>query len=286
MLCLIFFTAGCRQEKEEDFPDGHSVSGYLYDLGGNGLEDIDIVVTLDNGESRVTRTNTDGSWQIDGLFGEITVQPRHTSYIFSPSSFSSMLDGDITDIVFDAIEFYDDFSDPDSGWSFYDSKQIPLVKRSYVDGKCEIYREVGEPHLGGYSIIPTPCHSSLPSKFVYEADYQCLTGHGYYGLFLYSFKSKYGFFIDPIEKAYKVSFESKVDEDWIHSDLVKDGIHHLRIEGDGENVSYYLNDNLLYSTSIPNIQEIEEIRIGYGYFRKEKVSIIKITLDNFRLKKL
>jgi len=83
--------------------DYYAVSGTVQDQNGEGIEDVEISF-LPIG--LLAKTDSNGNWFRDGLFGDITIIPYKENYRFSPSSINIDISDASNNITFEGT--YDD----------------------------------------------------------------------------------------------------------------------------------------------------------------------------------
>jgi hypothetical protein len=144
--------------------------------------------------------------------------------------------------------FFDDFSDPDSGWPINDSGD---VQRSYQDGEYKIL--IQPENFWGGSVPPL----SDISNYSVDAEMRIPDGSaGFYGLIFdrVDWDQFYVFVISPGSQIYAVL---RHDPAWVlltpftPSSAIVSGsaTNHLRVDRNGEQISVYVNDQLLISLS-------------------------------------
>jgi hypothetical protein len=81
-IAIVFSVSGCFG-RSGTTPGTYTASGFVRDSDGNG---IDSVILGFSGGFGTATTDYDGRWLKNGLRGTVTVTPRKTGYVFTPSN--------------------------------------------------------------------------------------------------------------------------------------------------------------------------------------------------------
>ncbi len=174
--------------------------------------------------------------------------------------------------------FFDDFDDPDSGWPIDDSGD---VKQSYQDGEYEIL--IRPEDFWGGSVPPL----LDISNYSVDAEMRIPNGSaGFYGLIFdrADWNHFYIFVISPSSQIYAVL---RHDPAWVlltpftPSSAIESGsaTNHLRVDRTGDQITVYVNDQLLTSLS-DNTHSGSSNEVGL--FAQSSTSVpVVMRFDNF-----
>jgi peptide/nickel transport system substrate-binding protein len=147
-----------------------------------------------------------------------------------------------------ALLYFDDFSDPKSGWWIHDDPNDSSV--GYQDGEYEV-KLFGEGGVTARAPI-----DGLPGSFSSEADMRLLSGAApAYGLALFTDAStEYNFKIQPVTQVYWLWYWDGSQWSQLANGLsghINPGnaTNHLKMEWTGHELAVYVNGHLLTSTS-------------------------------------
>lgn len=79
----LFIVGGCSRKSVPE-PEPYTVSGVVTDSAGTGIADVGLTFTGADIESQTGTTDADGSWEQDGLLGDVTVTPAKADHVFDP----------------------------------------------------------------------------------------------------------------------------------------------------------------------------------------------------------
>jgi hypothetical protein len=177
--------------------------------------------------------------------------------------------------------FFDDFSDPSSGWPIDDSEN---VKRSYQDDEYELL--VRPKNFWGGSVPPLVDISS----YTVDAEMRIPNGGaGYYGLVFdrVDWNHFYVYVVSPRNQYYAVF---RHDPAWVlltpftQSSAIKSGstTNHLRVDRNGDEISVYVNEQYLTSlTDAKYSSSSNEV----GLFAQSSTDVpVAMRFDNFEVR--
>lgn len=180
--------------------------------------------------------------------------------------------------------FFDDFSDPGSGWSIGDDGNI---SRSYQNGEYEILLH----NEGWWAGNSAPISNDISSYSV-EADIRLHTGStSTYGLIFdrVDWDHFYLFEVHPSSQSYSLW---SIDSGWFQlvpstsSSFINSGIaiNHLKVQRDGSQVTMYVNGRLMTTannnTHVGNFREVGIFAESVGE------APVAVRFDNFRVRRL
>jgi len=182
------------------------------------------------------------------------------------------------------LQYFDDFSDPSSGWYIYDRGNI---RWSYQEGEYEIL--VRNAHWWAGASAPI----SGIDNYSIEADMRRYIGAtSIYGLIfgLVDWDHFYWFVVNPESQSYSVWKRDPNNwvpiVEWTFSSHINpsDASNHLKVERYGSQIVVYANGHLLATTSDDTYTGT--LRVGLYVENIGDVTPVAVRFDNFEVRRL
>ena len=268
------------------------VSGRIID---NGAPVANVAISTTIG--RVTSTDANGVYQLHLPNGAHTLTPLLAGYIFSPTTRSVDVPPDATGLDFDATPppcaagatvFFDNFSNPNSGWG---EQNTATWYRHYISGEYEAVLKVN-----------TKLHHAAPNvantsgNLVVSTDMRQTDAPDYgdgYGLWIgsVSLGKYYEFSVSTntmfaASGNYGVIYYDSNQPIWLGQGggtsaavNMNNGVNTLRVHRCGTRYYFFANDTLLMAPILPELAN-QPLTAGY-YARASQNATYR--LDNFRI---
>ena len=268
---LVLLFSGCRV-----YSGDYKISGRVTSADPNeGITGVTINCETNYMKKKVYTYGRDGRWEIGANHGErVTIWAQKDSYIFQPASpYKFTVTENKNDVNFQAIGWYDDFSNRVSGWS-------SDAFSNYEAGKYWI-RVTSD-----YTSVKTIAPLSVPLSYSIKAEMSQGLGSGGYG-FVFNLLDLEKLRVDDFYHILRVTPEAtyknyeiiKAKVEGIYpegavlsieeitsgfSPLIESNINTLEIKQVWKEVFIYINNNLepLWSGEIEVQQNADFLKVG------------------------